>query len=87
MADSCGFRIRISDSSNILKGSPDLFDFSVKVNGKQKCYVFNQNDMPTASEDELVLLDKECATLAETLTSKQVGSNIEISLFKLTVCV
>jgi len=44
---------------------------SEKVNGKQKCYVFNQNDMPSASEDELVLLDKECATLAETLASKQ----------------
>ena len=42
--------------------------------------------MPSASEDELVLLDKECATLAETLASKQVGSNIEISLFN-SMCV
>jgi len=44
---------------------------SEKVNGKQKCYVINQDDLPTASEDELVLLDKECVQLAEALSSKQ----------------
>jgi len=42
-----------------------------KVNGKQKCYVINQENLPTASESELAALDAECAKLSEQLNCGQ----------------
>jgi len=42
-----------------------------KVNGKQKCYVINQENLPTASESELAALDVECAKLSEQLNCGQ----------------
>lgn len=42
-----------------------------KINGKQKCYVANQDNLPTASEEELVKLDAECDRLSDEFTRKQ----------------
>eukprot|EP00088_Acartia_fossae_P022801 TRINITY_DN2390_c0_g1_i15.p1 TRINITY_DN2390_c0_g1~~TRINITY_DN2390_c0_g1_i15.p1 ORF type:complete len:210 (-),score=79.15 TRINITY_DN2390_c0_g1_i15:206-835(-) len=42
-----------------------------KLNGKQKCYVINQDNLPTANDEELAKLDSTCAELANTLHSKQ----------------
>jgi len=44
---------------------------SEKVNGKQKCFVINQDSLPAASEEELAKLDKEVNELNNDLSSKQ----------------
>jgi len=42
-----------------------------KLNGKQKCYVVNQDSMPTSSEEELSKLDEECKNISDQLAKKQ----------------
>jgi len=45
--------------------------FKEKINGKQKCYVVNQDNIPAASEEELAKLDMECDQLTSQLSKTQ----------------
>jgi len=43
-----------------------------KINGKQKCYFFNQDQLPAASDAELAGMDAEVRILEEKITNSQV---------------
>jgi len=42
-----------------------------KINGKQKCYVVNQENIPAANDEELAKLDVECEQLTSQLSKRQ----------------
>lgn len=59
------------------------------MNGKQKAYVINQNEMPTANPEELTRFNKiiklKIAMLSNLLAVLKKGKNVILKVVKFTI--